>query len=957
VRELSRRRFAALSATTLGAVLAGRSRATEAAFTDRYAALLDTVDAERSLPTLVRFADADAMGVLEEFGVEYRTHADPPAGHARLTPEQAATVAKCEAVETVAYAPGSNPFWPLGAYNDGVFPAPAEAADYIAHEEALAGLSHLASAHPDRLRVTELGRGHGHESRLDGDRDRAAVWAVELTENVGAAGGRETVVFEMGIHGDERAGVEAGLRFVEGVLTGEHPEVADRLSGLRLVFVSLNPDGWVVREPRYEDPVDPPDFRRFNGADRDLNRQLPTAGWIPPDRVPSEPRGATDDPPERVAAEAPETLALVEFLRGYEDVTHLVDFHGMYGHTEAVLALESAGGTPRDRAGEELLGRRMRAELEDSLAVDDWTDTFEAAAANTDAQTGCQFDTLCQTPERLFGRGTALDTIDYTTSGALADWAGLPEAVGGLDAAALTAEVVFSNSLPDGMEKRFRPDLVAFQVRAYRAVCRATVEHAADDIGVTVETGGRSTAYLTSERLVRQAADLPHVGTGGVAGGVGRLGAGAVAGGSSTGSRLVVDGRTVTGGGAATTVSVPAGTHTLTVEVRAAGGRVVDAQLRDEAGTVVRELDGPSGDRQRLTAVDPAAGEWRVDTGVRGDGPVEVRVTRLVGSDTPDSGEVLGHAQRDYEVTPLGALDALGAAADGPVEAVTAGELRAGALLDDGDPAYDNLVVTHDDLGPEGRAAVEAYVAAGGNLVLTDSGLALAGELDAAGLSAVDPDAVTRIEVEAAAYPDLSAEHPLVEGRRTPPAESRVDQREAWRHPSLGYARGEVPMYVVSEAALREAGGTVASAADGRVRLATVPEDGERTGVHLLGSVLPPATQHNLHPFGLLDHALTTLGYLLLCNALGYRLALSRDGNRVATLGSLVGGDTTGNGDEGDTDEAGDGDDTTGTGGDGDDGTADADDDGPGFGLAAGTAGAGGLAYLLSRRAGRADGR
>ena len=950
VRELSRRRFVALSAATVTGALVGRSRATEAGFTDRYAALLDAVDPDRSLPTLVRFDTADGTAVLDDLGVEYRTRADPPAGHARLTPAEAATVADHDAVGTLSYAPGSNPFWPLGADDDGVFPAPADAADYIAHEEALAGLSHLASAHPNRLRVVELGRGHGHESRLDGDRDRGAVWAAELTENVGAAGERETVVFEMGIHGDERAGVEAGLRFVEGVLTGDHPAVADRLSSLRLVFVGLNPDGWVVREPRYEDPVDPPDFRRFNGADRDLNRQLPTPGWIPPDRAPGEPRGATgtgEDPPERVATETPETLALVEFLRGYEDVTALVDFHGMYGHTEAVLALESAGGTPRDRAEEELLGRRIRAELKETLAIDDWTDSFEAAVADTDAQTGCQFDTLCQTPERLFGRGTTLDTIDYTTSGALADWATLPERAGGLDATALTAEVVFSNSLPDRMEKRFESDLVAFQVDAYEAVCRATVEHAAEDTGVTVETDGRSTAYLTSESLVRRAATLPHVGAG-VAAGVGRPGAGVVAGVSRTGSRLVVDSRTATGGGVTSTVSVPTGTRALTVEFRAPGG-VVDAHLRDETGAVVRAFDPPAGDRRRLTAVDPTAGEWRVDATALGDGPVEVRATRLVGTDTPDPAEVLGYAQRDYEVTPLGALDALGTAADGPVEGVTAGELRAGVLLDDGDPAYDNLVVIHDELDGEGRTAVEEYVAAGGNLVLTDSGLRLAGELEAAGLSAVDPDAVTRLTVEAAAYPDLSGAHPLVEGRRTTPSASRVDQREAWRHPPLGYARGEVPVYAVSEAALREAGATVASAADGQARLATVPEEGERTGVHLLGSVLPPATQRNLHPFGLLEHSLTTLGYLLLCNALGYRLALSRDGRRVATLGSFVDGDTTG--DEGDTTD--DGDDTTdANGGDGEasNQTTGADDDGPGFGPVAGVAGVGGLAYLLSRR-------
>ena len=937
-----------MSAATVWAALAGGQGgvdAAETAFTDRYAALLDRVEADRSLPTLVRFVGGSEEAILGDLGVEYRTHSDRPVAHAELTPDQAATVAAADQTDTVEYAPGSNPFWRLEGYDEWVFPPPAEAADYIAHEEALAGLAHLQKRHPERLRVSSIGSGHGHESRREGGLDPQAVWVAELTESVETAGERETVVFEMGIHGDERAGVEAGLRFIEGVLTGEHPEVADRLSSLRLVFVSLNPDGWVVREPLYEDPVDPPDFRRTNGAARDLNRQQPTPGWIPPGRAPGEPRA---DPPAVVVDEVPETLGLVQHLRGYENVSYLVDFHGMYGHTEAVLALESAGGTPHDRGDSELLGRALGAAIRDTLGtVGGWADSFEVAATDTEAQVGCSPELLCQTPERLFARGTTLDTIDYTTAGALADWAALPETVGGLDATTLTPEVVFSNSVPDGMEKRFHPELVAFQVAAYRAVCRATVDHATDDIGVTVNTGGRSTAYLASESVVRRAAELPHVdgdsltaappGSADSAVFTGTRADGERQTADRAGSTLAVDRQTLTSG-VTSTVPVPAGTHTLTVDIRAQGGRVVNARLGDGEGNVQR-LDGETDNRSLLTALDPAAGEWEVEATVRGADTAELRTTRLHEEGVPDPVEALGYGQRDYEVTPLGALEELGAAADGTVEAVTVETLRADGLLADGEPAYDNVVLTHGDISAEVRETLASYVEAGGNLVLTDSALELAGELGVAGLSAVGRGDITRQALEAAAYPELATDHPLVTDRRTTPEESWVDQREAWRHPPLGYARGEVPMYTVSEGPLREAGATVASVADGAVRLATVPTESERVGVHLLGSLLPPAAQHNLHPFGLLDHSLTTLGYLLLCNALGYRLALSRNGRQVATLGSLVADESDG---RSATAGADDGPDRTG-----------ADDDGPGLGVAAAAGGVGGLWYLLSRRVAR----
>jgi PGF-CTERM protein len=1046
--EFTRRRFIGLSATAAGALLAGRGRAVQAAdLTARYEFLVGHVEPDFAIPTLVRVTDTSGFDSLDEVGVEYRTRADEPAAYARLTPEQAETVAGNGATDLLEYAPGANPFWKLGAYEDGVFPDPADSVDFIAHEETLAGLSHLESAHPDRLRVETFGNGHGQENLATGQEESRAVWLAELTDTVGDAEDRETVVFSLSVHGDERAGVEAGLRFLESVLTGDRPEIAALLSEVRLVFVCPNPDGWLVRQQVYEDPVDPPDFTRVNGASRDLNREQPTAGWILPGRLPGEPRGANladdtpgavdDDVPDQVAAAVPETLALVERLRSYERVDYLLDLHGMYGKTEAVLALESGGGRPGDRADTDLLTRAVERRLREAVGpLADWTDAFEEAIADTDDQVAgpddCRFEQLCRMPVQLFGAGTGLDTINYTVSGGLDIWADLPERVGGLGATSLTLEVVFSNSLREGMERRFMPDVLAFQVGAYGAVCDAAARHAADETGVTVETGGRSTAYLASEKLTRRATDLPHVDEGATPAGT-AVGSGPTAPASGgVDSTLAVDSREFATGQVTTTIEVPESTHTLTVEVRAAGNRVVEARLRDGDGATVAHTAGPAdGDpvgRGTLTAVDPGAGTWQV-TASAGTGPVEVRTTRLVADGIPDPMDVLGYGQREYEVTPLAVFDALDSVADATVEAVTADTLRAGELVADGVPAYDNVVVTHSHgVDADALSGLAAYVEAGGNLVLTDAGLTLAAELDVAGLTGVDSDSIAREERLAAAYPDTAGEHPLVDGQRTVPDGSNIDPREPWTHSPMGYARDEVPVYTVAEGPLREAGASVGSVVDGRVRLATVPTERERVGVHLLGSLLPPASQNNLHPFGLLEHSLTRLGYLLLCNALGYRLSFSRNGNPVRTFGSIVdieydpdgdgtdgdgggndggdgsggdgsdddgsggdGSDDDGSGGDGSDDDgsSGDGSDDDGSGGDGsdDDGSGGdgSDDDGsdgdgggdgldgdggdppaddsagrgdggdgsgPGFGVAAGVAGLGGLGYLLSRRMG-----
>ena len=998
-QDISRRAFTRLSATVAGALLAGRSRTARAGtLTDRYAFLLGQVAADATIPTLARFDSESGVDTLAGLDVEYRTHADESVAYARLTPDQAETVADADETTLLEYAPGANPFWKLGTYGERVFPDPADSVDFVGFAEALAGLDHLESAHPDRLRVERFGSGHGHENLVTGTQDTGRLWLAELTDGVDAAADRETVVFTLSIHGDERAGVEAGLRFVEDVLAGDRPEIAALLSTVRLVFVCPNPDGWLVRRQDYEDPTDPPDFRRFNGADRDLNRQQPVAGWILPGRVPGEPRGADltddapgevdDDVPAQVAAEAPETLALVRALRSY-DIDYLLDLHGMYGRTEALLAIASGGGTPADRADTELLTRAIESRVEGELGpLADWTDTFERALADTGEQTGssaeCSFDAVCQQPIRLFGSGTGFETIGYTVSGGLDTWAGLPESAGGLGATALTLEVVFSNSFREGMERRFLSDVVTFQVAGYGAVCDAAVRHATDDVDVAVETGGRSTAYLATDAVTRRATDLPHVADSGVParGGQGssptgpsRLAAGRPATGGVD-STLAVDSQRFDAGSLETTVDVPPATHSLTVEVRTSRAPLDAATLRNGGGTVRRArgptADGPPG-TQTLTVLDPDPGEWRVDASARGGaGPVEVRTTRLVADGVPDPMDALGYAQRDYEVSPLAALDALGSAADAPVEPVDTAAVRSGELLANGAPAYDNLLITHaETLDQTAIAGVAAYVEAGGNLVLTDSALALVADIDVAGLEAVGGDDVVREELRAAAYPDPDPDHPLAAGRRTVPEESSIEPQEPWTHPSIGYPRDAVPMYSVAAESLDEAGGTVASASAGQVRLGTVPTERDRVGVHLLGSLLPPASQDHLHPFGLLDHSLTRLGYLLLCNALGYRLSLSRNGRERVALGSVVEtdqGDTDGgnNGDAGAnnggsdsaTGESGDsgtdnqsggssGDDAGGSNGD----SAGGDGEGPGFGVAAGVAGLGGLGYLLSRRA------
>jgi hypothetical protein len=65
------------------------------------------------------------------------------------------------------YSPGSNPFWRLNYYPEGVFPAPEASVDYIAYEQALDCLRHLQTEHSDRLSLRSVGESPGWYDVMD----------------------------------------------------------------------------------------------------------------------------------------------------------------------------------------------------------------------------------------------------------------------------------------------------------------------------------------------------------------------------------------------------------------------------------------------------------------------------------------------------------------------------------------------------------------------------------------------------------------------------------------------------------------------------------------------------------------------------------------------------------------------------------------------------------------------
>ena len=390
------------------------------------------------------------------------------------------------------------------------------------------------------------------------------------------------VLYSLSLHGLERAGAEAGSRFIEGLLRGTEGETEALLDDVVLVFVYPNPDGWVAKYPQYESgwqflgpdggaPV-APFYERGNAAVYDTNRQYPAVGWIDPAHYPADPEGANladDEPgvdgdvPERTGTRAPDALALVEHLRSYENLEYGTDLHGAINSSNFVEGLIGQGKFDNGEFHELYqLCLAIDGTLEDAL--DTWTaagDAQETVTGDTNvAPLG--FGTL---PEQAFDYAAVWDTIGYSGTGFLGDWLPQPEAVGGFDLISLDFEMAYSHIVGANV---YDPELVEMQVTGYRTAIRTLAAYATREVTSTIESGGASTAYVTTDALTRRSADLDF---------------GATSTATSTeGTRLA------SGESTSVATGVPTGTRTLSIHPHAERA-LVAARLVAPDGTTVRE--------------------------------------------------------------------------------------------------------------------------------------------------------------------------------------------------------------------------------------------------------------------------------------------------------------------------------------------------------------------------------
>lgn len=897
---VDRRTFVKLSAATAGALtLPGTALADVSGdvATDKYEFVVNHTPDDYRAFTVAEFDSVEALQNFVDTGYAETYREEPtPAAYGQLTTSEAETLLEIEGVEHVDFSPGSNPFWKLDdPYRNGVFPGPEETNDYISYPEMEQALDYLQSQRPDRLNVEQVAHSPGHPNTFKGvDADEKDVYVAEVGKDLDDTRSfqeKEKAVFIAGIHGDERQGVEAGLRIIEDVVNGDADDFDDILDDVVLVYVFINPDGWVVRNPQY--PSDLFNFQRgsagtLRGTDwqLDTNRQYPTIGWIDPLYWAGEPNGA----PEEAQKQVPDALGTVEHLRTYDNVNYVCDYHGMHWSDYFVLNLNT--NAPFDAAEiNELDGVNTRI----GEGMEDKWGSVDAIRDDIDRLVEDRGFDIYNPPRNeggLFNHGTILDTINYQVTGALLGWAGQPEEFGGLGAVTVAPEMSWANTLGN-VEKQWRGYMTRHQIAAYRISMREFASQASANTTVDVETGGKDIAYVTTDSLTRSSDDLSHTDSGGHPGNNGR----GNGNGNGNGPPAHVE-KHVENVRGSTNVGATENTRALTIHAHADSVEdLAHIRVINPGGQVVEEIDPSMYENDNMDCCmsgldhvfvpNPGAGDWTVEAVTEDGETVDVEIATLESEEEhPDPEAAIGYEQTEYEVTPLKFFKDYGKyLEDGSIESVDVSTVTRGQLLrgNSGKRHYDTVVLIHDD-GLENDEYVDAlddFVDAGGNLVLTDTGVNALGQMNVGELDEISPTNVHNETVRFTALANKDHDHVLMQG-------VRPMQREVWRGSQLGYTTGvDQSVTVVDDDAVAAAGGStaahMASNNTSGVGQITVGD----AEVNFIGSILPPANQEQLHPFGMANYSPSFLGYLLITNALGAKQNRVADERVIETFGEV----------------------------------------------------------------------
>jgi hypothetical protein len=432
---------------------------------------------------------------------------------------------------------------PLAACGNRIFPEAAVARAYVQYKpdptgfrEYEDGIAFLAKRYPRYVQVFSLDARYGKKAVTAGpdakrsteagdSGDGRKIWIIRLTDRTVSDKKKKKLFFSLSVHGNERGGLEGGLRAVEDLaIAAQNPDatISDGVAGYTsatgrkpvihsysvrsvlakedVYFTTFNIDGWETGD-NYATPPTP--YERQNGMGTDLNRQMPTVGRIDPSRNPLQ------ESEMRYGTKLMDDLAKAAGGR----MSYGADVHGELTSRAYVDIMYPAGQF------DSVKHRQLMAIAERTKSVIDATlyagiqNQIEAASGGDEGEgledIPCHLgpDTCISVadnsiPTKPAHWATVWDTLGYTDTGFIGDYLATDVAVTGMD-----YEIFLNHTVPD---KAWNVYLQENHINATRAIVKTAMAYALfqdaefNDRNVKVETGGQA-GYVLDPSYVTDA--------------------------------------------------------------------------------------------------------------------------------------------------------------------------------------------------------------------------------------------------------------------------------------------------------------------------------------------------------------------------------------------------------------------------------------------------------------------
>ncbi|MGH3117484.1 MAG: hypothetical protein ACRDQ2_10325 [Gaiellales bacterium] len=388
---------------------------------------------------------------------------------------------------------------PLASCGNRIFPEAAVAKSYVQYlpdpagfREYQHGIQYLAKKYPRWISVFSFAQHFGTKQAVSAGEDARRsyekgdtgdghdIWVIKITDHNVPDKDKMTLFFSLSVHGNERGGLEGGLRTAEDLAiaasdTSENAETLvdgydnyDTTTGRKPKFheygvrevlreevvylVDFNPDGWQVGDNYHQPPLP---YARGNSLGTDLNRQMPTIGRVDEGR----------NPLQESEMKYGHALMHEVALAGQGGLmTYGADVHGELTSNAYVDIMYPAGQFDSvDHRRLMAIAERTKSVIDERLYAG-IIDQIESGSGGNDSEPDSDV------PTKPAHWATVWDTLGYTDTGFIGDYIATDLAETGMD-----YEIFLNHTVPD---KTWNVYLQENHITATRSIIKTAMAYA-----------------------------------------------------------------------------------------------------------------------------------------------------------------------------------------------------------------------------------------------------------------------------------------------------------------------------------------------------------------------------------------------------------------------------------------------------------------------------------------------